>query len=83
MGLEKEGHETNESPFDAEIYRLGIKRWFSMFHNSSTEKFISYFSQLIQNEKLIVLPDDIQMGGFSTAFGAGVEPDRIVLNLSG
>ena len=83
MGMEKEGEEAKESPFDAEIYKSGIKRWFSLFHNSNTEKFISYFTRLVQNEKLIVFPNDIQLGGFSTAFGAGVEPDRVVMNLSG
>lgn len=30
-----------------------------------------------------MIPNDIQLGGFSTAFGAGVEPDRVVLNLMG
>jgi hypothetical protein len=40
MGMEKEGEEAKESPFDAEIYKQGIKRWFSLFHNSNTEKFI-------------------------------------------
>jgi len=84
MGMEREGNEeSKEEQFDAEVYKQGIKRWFSLFHNSNTEKFISYFSRLIQNEKLIVFPNDIQLGGFSTAFGAGVEPDRLLFNLSG
>lgn len=50
MGLEKEGEESKESLFDAETYSQGIKRWFAMFYNSSTEKFINYFTRLIQTE---------------------------------
>lgn len=81
--MEQEGEESKENPIDAQVYKSGIRRWFSLFHNSNTEKFIAYFTRLIKNEKLIVLPNDIQLGGFSTAFGAGIEPDRIVMNLSG
>jgi hypothetical protein len=29
----------------------------------------------------VVLPDDMMLGGFSTAFGAGVSPDRIIVQL--
>ncbi len=81
MGLEREGEESKESLFDAEIYQAGIRRWFALFYNSSTEKFISYFTRLLQTESQIVIPNDIQLGGFSTAFGASVDPDRIVISL--
>jgi hypothetical protein len=47
MGLEREGEESKENNFDADTYKLGIKRWFSLFHNSNTEKFINYFSRLL------------------------------------
>ena len=48
MGLEREGEEeSKESMFDAETYKQGIRRWFAMFYNSSTEKFISYFKRLL------------------------------------
>jgi hypothetical protein len=48
MGMEREGNEeSKEGQFDAEVYKQGIKRWFSLFHNSNTEKFISYFTRLI------------------------------------
>lgn len=30
-----------------------------------------------------MIPNDIQLGGFSTAFGASVDPDRVVINLKG
>lgn len=83
MGMDQEGEESKESHVDADVYKAGIRRWFSLFHNSNTEKFIAYFTRLLEHEKLIVLPNDIQLGGFSTAFGAGIDPDRVVLNLSG
>jgi hypothetical protein len=47
MGLEREAEEHKEILFDAEIYKSGIIRWFSMFYNSSTEKFINYFKRLL------------------------------------
>ena len=50
MGFEKDGFESKDSMFDVEIYKQGIKRWFAMFYNSSTEKFISYFTRLLETE---------------------------------
>lgn len=59
MGLEREGEESKESVFDVDVYKQGIKRWFAMFYNSSTEKFINYFQRLILTESQIVFPNDI------------------------
>ena len=53
-----------------------------MFYNSSTDKFINYFTRLLESESQIVFPNDVQLGGFSTAFGASVEPDRVVLSMN-
>jgi len=59
MGLDRDGEESKDSLFDAETYKKGIKRWFAMFYNSNTEKFITYFKRLMKTESRIVFPNDI------------------------
>jgi hypothetical protein len=47
MGQDQEGAHSKESLFDPDTYQRGIRRWFSMFYNSSTDKFIAYFTKLV------------------------------------
>ena len=86
MGLEREPEETKEllEPIcDMDMYKKGLQRWFALFYNSSTDKFISYFQRLLMVDSCIVFPDEIILAGFSSAFGAGIQPDKIVLRLKG
>jgi hypothetical protein len=48
--MERDGLESKDSVFDIETYRQGIRRWFALFYNSSTEKFINYFNRLAEQE---------------------------------
>ena len=83
MGNEVVADEYGEPPSlcSPETYKKGLRRWFGLFHNSSTEKLIHYMTRLLARDQTVVLPDDLMLGGFSTAFGAGVKPDKIVLRL--
>ena len=75
MGLEREPEETKEllEPIcDMDMYKKGLQRWFALFYNSSTDKFISYFQRLLMVDSCIVFPDEIILAGFSSAFGAGI-----------
>lgn len=79
IDLEHDTPETLTQPAD---YKKGIKRWFAMFYNSNTDKFIEYLRMLMSRKKTIVLPDEFMVGGFSTVFGAGIKPDKIVLEFN-
>jgi hypothetical protein len=49
MGLEIDKDNTEpETLCPAEIYRRGIRRWFAMFYNSNTDKFIAHFKRLME-----------------------------------
>jgi len=62
-------------------YKRGIKRWFAMFYNSNTDKFISYLRMLMTRRRTICLPDEFMVGGFSTVFGAGIKPDKLIMEI--
>ena len=49
MGLECDLNETAEDQFECEkaVYHKGAHRWFTLFYNSATNKFIEYFERLI------------------------------------
>ena len=83
MGNEVIANELGEPPSlcSPEVYKAGLRRWFGLFHNSCSEKFIQYMTRLLARDHTIIFPDDLMLGGFSTAFGAGVKPDKIVLRL--
>ena len=69
---------------DPHVYYEGAKRWFTLFYNSTTGKFINYFEKLIQSEKRISLrfPQDISDGSYSTAYASGVTPQDLVMPLA-
>ena len=77
-GLERDIPDNGDNDFECErpIYHEGAKRWFTLFYNSATNKFIDYFERLIKTEKRVSLrfPQDIQDGSYSTAFASGVIP---------
>ena len=78
MGNERDLNEIGEDNFqlEKEVYDEGAKRWFTLFYNSSTPKFIDYFDRLISTERRLSLhfPADIHDGSYSTAFASGVTP---------
>ena len=57
---------------------VGISTIFSL-----TDKFISYFLKLLINDSCIFFPDEIILAGFSSAFGAGLITDKIVIRIKG
>ena len=63
MGLEVDLADIGEDEFqcDRQVYEEGAKRWFTMFYNSATPKFIDYFERLIAIERRVALrfPQDI------------------------
>lgn len=85
-GLEREIQSSNDDAFslDRAEYFEGAKRWFNLFYNSATSKFINYFEQLIETEKRLSLrlPEDIQDGSYSTAFASGVTPQDLIVPLA-
>ena len=83
MGLERSLKHVYEDTFECvpEVYAEGIKRWFAMFYNNQTEKFIFFFEKLIQLEgrQQLNFPADIQEGSYSTAFGSGATPTPLIV----
>lgn len=79
IDLEHDEPENHCLPVD---YKKGMKRWFAMFYNSNTDKFITYLRLLMAKKSTICLPDEFMVGGFSTVFGAGIKPDKIVLEMN-
>ena len=83
MGLERSLKTKAFDNFECteEIYDAGIKRWFGLFYNNQTEKFISFFEKLIslEDRQTLNFPTDIQEGSYSTAFGSGVTPTTLIL----
>ena len=57
MGLEAEIADIGEDSFECErqAYSEGAKRWFTLFYNSATNKFIEYFDKLIKLERRVSL----------------------------
>ena len=53
MGLERDLEDVGEDTFECErpVYKEGAKRWFNLFYNSATDKFIEYFERLITIER--------------------------------
>ena len=51
----------NDFECERSVYQEGAKRWFTLFYNSATNKFIDYFERLIKTEKRVSLrfPEDI------------------------
>jgi len=60
-----------------------MPKWFTLFYNNTTEKFTSYFDKFLKfaEQQILVFPADIQEGGYSTAFGGGVTPDQVIIDL--
>ena len=85
-GLDRDVNDIGEDEFQCEkhVYKEGAKRWFTLFHNSATPKFIDYFDRLIATEKRISLnlPQDIHDGSYSTAFASGITPQDLVMPLA-
>ena len=83
MGLERSLKTTALDNFECvpEVYDAGIKRWFGLFYNNQTEKFISFFEKLItlEDRQALDFPADIQEGSYSTAFGSGVTPSGLIV----
>ena len=83
MGLERDFEEANEDEFQCASaeYQQGAKRWFTMFYNSMTSKFIEYFQKLITSEQRTQLyfPRDITKGSYSTAFASGIVPQDLIV----
>ena len=63
MGLERMIQTTDEDTFECseEVYDAGIQRWFGLFYNNQTEKFISFFDKLItlEDRQALEFPADI------------------------
>ena len=64
MGLERELAENlGVDTFECEksLFLQGATRWFTLFYNNATNKFISYFERLIsiENRQSLTLPHDI------------------------
>ncbi len=53
--------DDNDFECERPVYQEGAKRWFTLFYNSATNKFIDYFERLIKTEKRVSLrfPEDI------------------------
>jgi hypothetical protein len=87
MGLERDLEDIGEDAFQCKraVYNEGAKRWFTLFYNSATNKFIEYFEKLILSEHRSQLrfPADILDGSYSTAFASGITPQDLVVPLLG
>ena len=57
MGLERDLQDIGEDSFQLEkpVYQEGAARWFNLFYNSATPKFIDYFERLISVERRVSL----------------------------